>query len=90
MRLLTIVALSFGSVATLSSCATARYAIERCTVIEAQQVCSKAEIRSRREFPKGLSFAYNPETGSFEFYTDETKNDNAYLTTIDKLVEKIK
>lgn len=50
----------------LTSCAT-KYSFTRCTQVD---VCSTAEIKSRREFENGISVEYNPTTGAFKVEAD--------------------
>ena len=71
----------------LSGCATT-YKVERCTVIEGKKVCSKAFVKSRREFPKGLQFKYNSETGDFQFHTNQVDNTISPLEAIGLEVAK--
>ena len=71
----------------LSGCATT-YKVERCTVIEGKKVCSKAYVKSRREFPKGLQFKYNAKTGDYHFHTDQVDNTISPLEAIGLEVAK--
>ncbi|MCF6318370.1 MAG: hypothetical protein L3J83_03685 [Proteobacteria bacterium] len=52
----------------LSGCYSAKYNFTRCTAID---VCSTATIKSKRDFPNGISVSYNVETKSFEILANK-------------------
>ncbi|MCW8961222.1 MAG: hypothetical protein OQK29_06640 [Ignavibacteriaceae bacterium] len=52
----------FALALLVSGCATT-YKFSRCTAVD---VCSTAEIKSRREFPDGILVEFNSETKAFK------------------------
>lgn len=64
------------------------YSLQRCEMIDGQQVCSSLEISSMRKYGD-IGVKYNGEERSFELEASEVSTDSSAITTLAGAVVKL-